>query len=456
MQRDIEAQERAHTFQLEELKREMIADVGMLQATHMQEMSIAHERALATVASSAPIAQLPDFEPKVALHVVSSGLSRMKHSCVLARASCRVASDGLRSLSKEITSGLACAADACSLMQQQWQHEQQLWKQRHDVHMSGQILAQSVEMLQEQRRHQVQQQHPDSGTRMQQQHEHHLLDDQSHHDHGHAQVFSQHLHGQSQLPPQSMIENVSVFEDSRNSSRNHHRHVRFMLADGPHQPGVSPAPPSHPPAHGMRSNVAGVATNFDTQHAGSLDRSAQQDEDSLDESLGGEGSGTLQSYLGDVLAENVSAAGDSDGGIKFAHLWPPHQLSSFPAASASTLNIMMQPHSPVTIANQLISHARGSAANAWQGKSSPISVNLSPGVSSRVGSNTMSLSPSMSATEQPSDELGAEFEMRARELYGDYVWIVQKTQVSDEIGQSIQVCRILCDACSSLTSCRWT
>jgi hypothetical protein len=452
MQRDIEAQERAHTFQLEELKREMIADVGMLQATHMQEMSVAHERALATVASTAPITQLPDIEPKVALHVVSSGLGRMKHSCALARASCRMASDGLRSLSKEIMSGLACAADACSLMQQQWQHEQQLWKQRYDVHMSGQILTQSVEMLQEQHRHQVHQQHPDSDARMQHQQQHQLQEDQSHHDH--AQVFTQHLHGQSQLPPQSMVENVSVLEDNRNSSRHHHRHVRFMLADGPHQPGVSPAPPSHPSAHGTQSNVAGVATNFNTQHTGSLDRSAQQDEDSLDESLGDEGSGTLQSYLGDVLAQNVSATGDSDGGVKFAQLWPPHQLSSFPAASASTLNIMMQPHSPATIANQLISHARGSAANALQGKPPPISANVSPGVSSRMGSNTMSLSPSMSAAEQPSDELGADFEMRARELYGDYVWIVQKTQVSDEIGQSIQVCRIFRDACSAPTSSR--
>jgi hypothetical protein len=172
------------------------------------------------------------------------------------------------------------------------------------------------------------------------------------------------------------------------------------------------------------------------------DRSAPRDDDTLDKSQGGESSGSLHSYLGDGHVQNACADDSRQGNIKFAQLWPPYQLSSPPAASAATLNIMLQPHSPATIANQLISHARGSAANELQTIRSPDSVKGSPRAASP---------PPSSAADPSIVENGAIFEMRARELYGDYVWMVQKTQATDEIGQSIQVCHT--NAVSSVVDC---
>jgi hypothetical protein len=433
MQREIEAQERAHTFQLEELKREMVADVGMLQATHMQEMCLAHEHALATAAASAPSAQPLESEPKVALHLVSTGLINMKHCCALARASCRMASEGLRSLTEEIISGLACAQDACSLMQQQRHHEEQYWKQRHDVRVSGQILAESVDALQQQN-HQSENEFPVHGHN--QQHDQH----ENQHDLS-SQIFHQHFHEQLRSP-HSSTGSVSSIDGRGNNSRNHPRHVRFMLADGPHEPGTSPAVPALPAANDAHSNGQIFPAKYITSQA-SMDSSggsSHQDEDSLDESNAGEGVGSLQSYLGSSESRDVHADGHSASDVKFAQLWPPHQLSSLPPPSSATLNLLLQPHSPATIAKQLISHARGSAAVTSQAKLSSVSATPSPANTPYVGSTGGSLSPSKSAPSDYScEEADAENEDHARELYGDYIWIVQKTQSSDDVGRFIQV-----------------
>lgn len=425
MQRQIEAQERAHAIQLEELKREMVADVGMLQATHMQEMSIAHERALASATASAPSLQPPDLEPKVALHLVSTGLIRMKHSCALARASCRMASDGMRSIFKEIFSGLACADDACSLIQKQWQHEQQHWRQRHDIHVSGQILAESVEMLQ-------QNQHQLGNEQLVEQQQHYHQTDGTHH--GLSQHLDQHFHEQGQPSKLSSTENVSANDDKNVSSRNAPRHVRFMLADGPHEPGASPALP--PPAKNTQSDggahpSCAITSHEERKPAG---RNYQQEDDSLDESCG-EGDCSLQSYLGNGGSQEVSADENYTTEVKFAQLWPPHHVSSLPPASLSTLNVMLQPHSPATIAGQLINQARGVSSNTPQVKSPSISSTMSPVNVSQIGSTTSTLA----APDQSCDDGGAEYEIHSRELYGEYIWIVQKTQANDDIGRIIQV-----------------
>jgi hypothetical protein len=92
---------------------------------------------------------------------------------------------------------------------------------------------------------------------------------------------------------------------------------------------------------------------------------------------------------------------------------------------------MMQPNSPATIANQLIAQARIGSAGASQSKASP-------GDSSRSGTRSQALSPS-AAADQSFDDLAADSDVRARELYGDFVWIVQPTQTSDDVGSGIQV-----------------
>ncbi len=147
-------------------------------------------------------------------------------------------------------------------------------------------------------------------------------------------------------------------------------------------------------------------------------------------------------------------AGDADGGIKFATLWPLHHqhhhqhqhhqhlhhqtgpTSTFPyssltPASAVTLNLMMQPNFPATIAHQLIAQALMGSAGASQSKASR-------GDSSRSGTRSLALSPS-AAADQSFDNLAADSEVRARELYGDFAWIVQPTQTSDDVGSGIQV-----------------
>ncbi len=464
-------------FEIEELKREMIADVGMLQATHMQEMSIAHERALATTATAATRVEPPNADTKVLFQLISSGLIHVKHSCSLARASCKLAADGMRALTKEISSGLSCADDAFCLMQQQWQHEQHYWKQRLDVQISGHILSETVDMLQQQQHQQdVQQQHQQAETRQQQQqghndheplhqqqyppphqehhrqhehlqqHQHHQHQEHVHQHHQHRQYhhlhhdqnFKRQLFVQGHSSPQLIQSDAHAFQvdNSTSNGRQSSRHVRFMLADGTHQPGISPAAP-HLPYDGRLNTIgqdANVRVLRGETSAGVLDRKSQQEEDSLDENSGGEGVGSLQSYLHDGRVQDTS--GNADDGVKFATLWPPHELSSLPPASAATLNLMMQPHSPATIAHQLIAQARGVSTSAMHNK-------MSPADSSRSGSLSASFSPSKSAAgsgQQSNDDVAcAEAELRTRELYGDYAWIVQKTQASDDIGGSIQV-----------------
>jgi hypothetical protein len=487
MQRDIEAQQQSHVFEIEELKREMIADVGMLQATHMQEMSVAHERALAAAASNC--VEPLSADTKVSFQLISSGLIRIKHSCSLARASCKIAADGMRALTKEISSGLSCADDAFCLMQQQWQHEQHYWKQRLDVQISGHILSESVDMLQQQHhqqdvqqqqqqqqeetRHHQQQSHNDHEQLLQQQfpvsnQEHHQQFDhlqqqqQQHQHHQHQEQNLEHLryqqqhqqhhplhqdqHFKSQLfvqghsSPQLIESGAHAFQvdNSTSNGRQSSRHVRFTLADGTYQPGISPAAPHLPTSNDGRFNTLGQVTDVRVLRGetstGVLDKKSQQEEDSLDEGSGGEGVGSLQSYLHDGRVEDTS--GNADDGVKFATLWPPHELSTLPPASAATLSLMMQPHSPSTIAHQLIAQARGVSASMSRNK-------MSPADSSRSSSSSASFSPSKStagSSQQSSDDVAcAEEELRTRELYGDYVWIVQKTQASDDIGGSIQV-----------------
>jgi hypothetical protein len=150
-----------------------------------------------------------------------------------------------------------------------------------------------------------------------------------------------------------------------------------------------------------------------------------QDEDSLDEGSGGEGLRSLQSYLGDEQQTDRSA----DDSVQFATLWPPHQLSNLPPASAAIINMMMQPHSPATIASHMIAQARAAGpSDAARGK-------ISVAGPSHPGSTPAHSSPLTSTNVSATDEE----EARAREIYGDYVWIVQKTQANDEIGSSIQV-----------------
>lgn len=435
LQRNLEAQEQAHVLQMEELKREMVADVGMLQATHMQEMSVAHERALASAATaSAANTQPPDLEPKVSIHLISSSLVRIKHSCALARASCRVASDGMRSLVKEVTSGFACAGDAVCLMQQQWIQEQQHWKQRRDVQISGHILAESVELIQQQHHNHLLQQQ-DALQQSYRHQESQNFNHQHQQDHMHAQQHhSAHSNRLTREPRHaSPLSDATQTGSSASSTHLNSRHVRFMLADGEHEPGVSPgAPPSALP----QSSSAQV-TDFSSSEGSNraaVEKRKQQEEDSLDEGYQSDGTRSLQSYLHDGRSEDRSD--DSIDGIKIATLWPPHQHSPLPPASAATLNLMMQNHSPATIAQQLISQARGSSASAPHGKTPP-------GDPFRNGA---SLFASQSAPKASSEHLrdgpeGHDAELRARELYGDYVWIVQATQSTDDVGISIQVRR---------------
>ncbi len=168
---------------------------------------------------------------------------------------------------------------------------------------------------------------------------------------------------------------------------------------------------------------------------GLSDRRSEHEEDSLDEGSGSEGGGNLQLYLQDGgLQDSEKTAND---GLNFAMLWPPHQPSSLPPASAATLNLITQPHSPATIAQQLIAQARGGISGLSFGK-------MSPSDPSRLGYSVSSTSPSKAAAAMPSNQSinnaeCTDAELRARELYGDYVWIVQKTQASDDVGGSIQV-----------------
>jgi hypothetical protein len=417
---------------MEELKREMVADVGMLQATHMQEMSVVHERALASaVAASTASIQPPDLEPKVPIQLISSCLIRIKHACSLTRASCRVACDGLRALMKEMTSGFACADDAVCLMQQQWLQEQQYWKQRRDVQISGHILAESVELIQQQQHNHHLQQQQDMLQQIYRHQENPNLNHQHHQDHQHLQqhavyqhnsaIFSRHTLEPHHTSPHSDVANATRIGSSTSNSHQHSRHVRFMLADGQHQPGVSPAAPSLPPSSGEQ------AMDFSSSQGNRavLEKRNQQEEDSLDEGYQSEGTRSLQSYLQDGRFEDRS--GDLNDGIKLATLWPPHQNSPLPPASAATLNLMMQNHSPATIAQQLISQARAGSTSALHGKSSP-------------GNSFASQSASKASSEHSRDQSEAhEADLRSRELYGDYVWIVQTTQASDDVGSSIQV-----------------
>ncbi len=96
---------------------------------------------------------------------------------------------------------------------------------------------------------------------------------------------------------------------------------------------------------------------------------------------------------------------------------------------------MLQPHSPATIASQLINQARDVSSNTPQVKSPSISSTMSPVNVSQIGSTASTLA----APDQSCDDGGAEYEIHSRELYGEYIWIVQKTQANDDIGRIIQV-----------------
>ena len=109
----------------------------------------------------------------------------------------------------------------------------------------------------------------------------------------------QHLLEEAQSSPHLHVQNESQSSSNTSNIRQNSRRVRFMLADGPHQPGISPAAPQISPSHAGYLDVVGHAMNASAslRSSGLSNRRSQQEEDSLDEGSGGEGVGNLQSYL---------------------------------------------------------------------------------------------------------------------------------------------------------------
>ena len=111
----------------------------------------------------------------------------------------------------------------------------------------------------------------------------------------------QHLLEEAQSSPHLHVQNESQSGSNTSNIRQNSRRVRFMLADGPHQPGISPAAPQISPSHAGYLDVVGHAMNASAslRSSGLSNRRSQQEEDSLDEGSGEEGVGNLQLYLQD-------------------------------------------------------------------------------------------------------------------------------------------------------------
>ena len=131
----------------------------------------------------------------------------------------------------------------------------------------------------------------------------------------HTVVQYQHLLEEAQSSPHLHVQNESQSGSNTSNIRQNSRHVRFMLADGPHQPGISPDAPISP-SHAGYLDVVGHAMNASAslRSSGLSNRRSQQEEDSLDQGSGEEGVGNLQLYLQDGQFQDTGK-NTTDGAI---------------------------------------------------------------------------------------------------------------------------------------------